>query len=241
MLRLPLFPRCVQVFQVFRVFLKICALSSSRLVDIVSALVQPPIYLSLHSSVVHWKFLFPGLLWLRHGSVTCLREQNASGNDMCYSSWKQETARGTISCAVLCGWSLWRFTLRWQHEKKGQPLPAGSLKSDSTEQGSTAESLGHGDSVKNSLSFLSLEIWGLFVSIMFHQSTAANLYCQNNLITVMAHSNNDFLFMWYNPRWALDFALGPRIKDHGLSHTLDAMAEGTTEMLVHTMLLKACA
>lgn len=100
-----------------------------------------------------------------------------------------------------------------------QPLPAGSLKSDSTEQGSPAESLGHWDSVKNSLSFLSLEIWGLFVSIMFHQSTAANLYCQNNLITVMAHSNNDFLFMSYNPWWALDFALGPRIKEQA-SHTL---------------------
>ena len=76
---------------------------------------------------------------------------------------------------------------------------------------------------------------------MFHQSTAANLYCQNNLITVMAHSNNDFLFMCYNPWWALDFALGPRIKEHGLSHTLDAMAEGITEMLWHMMLLKACA
>ena len=57
----------------------------------------------------------------------------------------------------------------------------------------------------------------------------------------MAHSNNDFLFMCYNPWWALDFALGPRIKEHGLSHTLDAMAEGTTEMLRHMMLLKACA
>ena len=31
------------------------------------------------------------------------------------------------------------------------------------------------------------------------------------------------------------------MKEHGLSHTLEAMAEGTTEMLVHTVLLKACA